>query len=206
MIAIVHGELLEKGAEKVLVDTGGIGYELFVPTRLLARLPAVGESVRFRTHLEVREDRWTLFGFENVREVEAFHLLTSVQGVGAKIGLGILSAYEVPQIARAIAEGNLKFFTQVSGVGKRTGNRILLELKEKVSPFLAEGLAPVDSLDPAQMATGPGVQSELEEALRGLGFQTREVEKAIDGALAKEGAEAPLPKLLKAALASMKQP
>jgi Holliday junction DNA helicase RuvA len=189
MIAIVQGTLLEKGLEHILVDTGGIGYRIRVPLRTLAELGDPGDKVCLRTHLDVREDSWTLYGFSCQEEVDLFHLLTSVNGVGPKIALAILSVHDVPEIAQGILEEDSRMFTRVSGVGKKTAARLLLELKEKVQPYVLA----LTSLPAGRGASGskvgrvgkPAVDEEVRQALLALGFQIAEIDEALKAAREK---------------------
>lgn len=207
MIAIVQGELLEQGQEHILLNTGGIGWRILVPLRTLAEIGPVGAQICLRTHLEVRAESWTLFGFETAAEVEFFHLLTSVNGVGPKMGLAILSVHDVPQIARAIVEEDLKMFTRVPGIGKKTAQRLLLELSEKARPYIIGSAAASPVLSPGKAAqTAPaGPFEEVRQALAALGFQGKEIEAAAESAIAELGDGADTSALLKSALAHFRQ-
>jgi Holliday junction DNA helicase RuvA len=208
MIAIVQGTLLEKGLDHILVDTGGIGYRIRVPLRTLAEMGDPGSQICLRTHLEVREDSWTLFGFTSPEEVDLFHMLTSVNGVGPKMALAIMSVHDVPQIARGIVEENTRMFTQVSGVGKKTAARLLLELKEKVQPYVL-ALTASQSGKPSLTGRGAGkpaaIEEEVQEALLALGFLAREVDEALVVARAEAGDQLDAGSLLKRALAYFRQ-
>lgn len=203
MIAFVQGTLSEQGHDHILLDTGGIGYRLFVPLRTLAELGPVGSRIQLRTRLEVREDSWTLYGFRTADEVTMFEHLTSVTGVGPKMAMGVLSVHTVPEIARGIAEGDEKMFTRVSGVGKKTAARLLLELGEKVRRFLQVPVPGPRGASPRVAAAGPAAEVRL--ALESLGFQGAEVEAALEAAEAAEGAEASAQALLRSALAHFRR-
>lgn len=208
MIAIVQGTLLEKGLDHILVDTGGIGYRVRVPLRTLAEMGELGSRVCLRTHLEVREDSWTLFGFTSPEEVEMFHMLTSVNGVGPKMALAILSVHDVPQVARGIASEDERMFTRISGVGKKTAGRLLLELKEKVQHLaipltrVPVGAAPASEVP----SSSPGkVADEVRQALSALGFQAREIDEALEVAAREAGEDPVAGTLLRHALAFFRQ-
>lgn len=207
MIAIVQGALLEQGHDHILLDTGGIGWRILVPLRTLAEIGPVGAQICLRTHLEVRAESWTLFGFKTSAEVDFFHMLTSVNGVGPKMALAILSVHDVPQIARAIVEEDLKLFTKVPGIGKKTAQRLLLELGEKARPYIIGSVAGVgvaaDLLPGGATARGPF--DEVREALAALGFQGQEIDAAAEAAIADLGDAADTSALLKAALAHFRQ-
>ncbi len=201
MIAIVQGRLLEQGQDHIIIDTGGIGYKVYVPVRTLAEFGPLGSEVCLRTHLSVREDSWTLFGFLSPEEVEMFHHVTSVSGIGPKLGLSILSAYTVSQIARGITGQDAKMFTSISGVGKKTVGRLLLELKEKVGAYAIDLTSlPGTGTKPAASQVSNGAEDEVRLALEALGFQGPEVVASVSKAIEELGAQAPVPKLLKKAL------
>lgn len=173
-----------------------------MPLRTLAEIGPVGSQICLRTHLEVRAESWTLFGFQTADEVAFFHMLTSVNGVGPKMALAILSVHEVPQIARAIVEEDLKMFTRVPGIGKKTAQRLLLELSEKAKPYIIGAVGPVvgGGTVEAPVAT-PGPFDEVRQALAALGFQGKEIDAAAQTAVAELGEDADTSALLKAALA-----
>lgn len=131
MIARLTGLIIEKGANSVVIDVGGVGYELQVPTRLVTGL-VLDEPATFFVAEHIKEDTYNLMGFATADERAMYYQLTSVNGVGPKAGMTILSAHEVADIQKAIAESNLKIFSDVSGVGGKTAQRIILELKGKL--------------------------------------------------------------------------
>ena len=137
MIALLTGTLALKEADRVVVKTtSGVGYECFVPTRSLASLPAPGQSVELFTHLAVREDALTLFGFATAAERQVFQRLMTVSGVGPRLALALLSQLSAERIVRAIRERDLAALSSVSGVGKKTAERVVLELKDKTDDLL----------------------------------------------------------------------
>ncbi len=132
MIASVSGRLERKGADRVVVQVGGVGLRLLVPLTVAAEMGDVGDSVYLLTHLQVREDALTLYGFSNQEQLSLFEMLIGVNGVGPSVALGILSAGSADDIEAAIAGGNHRFFSSVPRVGPKLAQRIVLELKGKV--------------------------------------------------------------------------
>jgi holliday junction DNA helicase RuvA len=169
MIAGVKGKIEAIGSGWVVVDVGGISFQVFLPTSTLARLGAVGQEVKLHTHLAVREDNLSLYGFSSARELSLFQTLTTVKGIGPKLGLAMLSAMEVEQLTLAIASGDADLLTTISGIGQKTANRIVLELKDKV------GAAWMVSQD---MEAAQG-NSEVIEALISLGYSVSEAGHAV---------------------------
>src|SRR2546421_7409117 len=179
MIAHVRGRLASKSADRVVLETaGGVGYELVVPLGVMERLPSAGAEVMLATELVVREDGWALYGFLDDMERRFFQRLTSVSGVGPKIGIALLSALGVERGARALREKNIGLLSSVSGIGRKTAERIALELGEKVEEFTA---AP-------SIAIPEGAEAAL-KALERLGYGVPEADRAIRQALGGNGTE-----------------
>jgi len=177
MIAQVRGRLAAKSADRVVVETpGGVGYEVVVPLGVMERLPAAGTEVTLATELVVREDGWALYGFLDEAERRFFQRLTSIQGVGPKIGIALLSSLGVERGARALREKNIALLSSVNGIGKKTAERLALELGEKVEDFTE---APAISV-PA------GAEAAL-KALERLGYGTAEADRAVRQVLAGNG-------------------
>src|SRR5918992_3977627 len=149
MIASVSGEVLVRRADHVVIDAGGVGYALFVSAETLRSVPAVGKRATLHAHLVAREDALNLYGFASEEERDLFLKLISVGGVGPKVALAALSGGPVRELVRAIAAGDAKRFQAVPGIGKRTAERIIVELREKVAGEL-EG----DADEIAVTATG----------------------------------------------------
>ena len=143
MIAYLKGILESKSPAMAVVECGGVGYECFIPLSTYDRLPATGAEVKLLTCHVVREDAQTLYGFSSNDEKTTFELVTSVSGVGPKLALAVLSGMTVGELQFAIAEGNSKRLATVKGIGKKTAERIVVELKDKVNPIeaLANGKA-----------------------------------------------------------------
>jgi Holliday junction DNA helicase RuvA len=190
MIAHVRGRLASKSADRVVVETsGGVGYEVVVPLGVMERLPAAGAQVTLATELVVREDGWALYGFLDESERRFFQRLTSVSGVGPKIGIAVLSALGVERGARALREKNIGLLSSVSGIGKKTAERLALELGEKVEDFTAAPSADVPA----------GAEAAL-RALERLGYATPEADRAVRQALAGNGTDTETEVLVRRAL------
>ena len=178
MIASVSGEVLVRRPDRVVVDTGGVGYSLAVSVETLRAVPAVGKRVFLHAHLVARDDSLSLYGFADEQERDLFLQLTSVSGVGPKVAIAALSGGPARELLRAIAAGDAKRFQAVPGIGKRTAERIIVELREKVAGQI-EGDA-----DGAEISiSGPeDPRSLAREGLLNLGYTPQEAERLLDGA------------------------
>ena len=189
MIALLTGTLAIKEADRVVVKTAaGVGYECFVPTRSLEQLPPPGHPVELHTHLVVREDAHTLFAFTSAEERRVFQRLITVSGVGPKLALALLSALSGERLVRAIRERDLAVLSSVSGVGKKTAERVVLELKDKTDDLRGESGAPVTMTSDAAV-----------KALVRLGYTAAEADEAVRRALVADGT-LETPALVKASL------
>ena len=166
MIAFLEGEVVDKGAGRVVLDVGGVGYELIVPTSVLAAMPAVGARARVHTRMVVREDSMTLYGFASPDERELFDLLTGVTGVGPKVALAFLSSLTPDALRRAVVAGDADALTVVPGVGKKVAQRVVLDLRDKLGGEGAEIIA-----------IGP--LADVREALLALGLSPIEASKVM---------------------------
>ncbi|WP_085317760.1 Holliday junction branch migration protein RuvA [Derxia lacustris] len=194
MIGKLTGRLLEKTPPTVLVDVHGVGYEVDVPMSTFYALPPLGETVSLRTHFVVREDAQLLYGFATEAERAAFRQLLKISGVGARIALAVLSGLSVDELALAIVQQEAAQLVRVPGIGKKTAERLLLELKGKIG-------APAGGL-PAGLDGAPGTaandadQSDVLNALVALGYSEREavavVKKLPPGASVEDGIRAAL--------------
>ena len=190
MIAHVRGRLASKSADRVVVETaGGVGYEIVVPLGVMEKLPAAGAEVTLATELVVREDGWALYGFLDQSERRFFQRVTSIAGVGPKIGIALMSALGVERGARALREKNIALLSSVSGIGKKTAERLALELGEKVEDF-AE----------APSVTVPAGADAALKALERLGYGVPEADQAIRQALAGNGTDTETEVLVRRAL------
>ena len=182
MIAHLTGRLLEKGPQNVIVDVGGVGYRVMIPVSTFYRLGDEGSEVRLRVHTHVREDILQLYGFGTTREQQLFEKLIGVSGVGPRLALAILSGIEPPELAAALRGGDIPRLNRIPGVGKKTAERLVLELKDKVQPEPEEdGAAATAPETPA----GPG--EDLVLALLHLGYTRQDAERGSERAL-REGA------------------
>jgi Holliday junction DNA helicase RuvA len=191
VIASVRGELLRRMPGDVVIEAAGVGYRLAVSAETLARLPAAGEEARLLTHLVMRDDTMQLYGFASDSERELFLMLIGVQSVGPKVALAVLSGGAPRELLNAIASGDSARFQAVPGIGKRTAERIIVELREKVAGKATDDIVVrrTGSDDPRTLAR---------EGLLGLGFTPQEVDKLLDGA-AGETPEDLIAEALKAA-------
>ena len=181
MIVSLRGQLTEVAADRLVLETGGVGYGLLVPGRLAAGLSRrVGEEIFLLTYLHVRDDGLQLFGFDGPRERRFFLWLIGISGVGPKVALAILSAYSAADLETAVVRGDDKKFESISGIGKKLAQRLLIELKDKVGADLES--APVSAA--GADATGAPADHFLEArvALQNLGLSLREAEAALQGA------------------------
>jgi Holliday junction DNA helicase RuvA len=174
VIAHLRGQLAKRTPQEVVIDVGGVGYRVFVPLSTYYRLGEEGSAASLVIHTHVREDALSLFGFATAGEHSLFERLISVNGVGPKLALGILSGIDAPELVAAIRASDLVRLTRVPGVGKKTAERLILELKDKLPP--TEG-APLAS------ATPSAVKADLLSALANLGYSRHEAERAVDRAL-----------------------
>jgi holliday junction DNA helicase RuvA len=174
MIALVSGTVAVRRGDHVVVDCGGVGYRLSVSAETLRRVPAVGNSVVLHTHMVVRDDALLLYGFATEEERELFLMLLGVQSVGPKVALAVLSGGPPRELLKAIAAGDSARFQAVPGIGKRTAERIIVELREKVDVAVPEQAISVMRADePRALAR---------EGLLELGYSASEADRLLDGA------------------------
>ena len=187
MIGRLTGTLAGKSPPQVLVDAGGVGYELDVPMSTFYNLPALGERVTLLTHFVVREDAQLLFGFLSAEERATFRLLIKISGVGPRTALSILSGLSVAELAHAVAAQQAGRLVKVPGIGKKTAERLLLELKGKLGTDLAT---------PATAASD--AQADIVQALVALGYNEREAAAALKALPAEVGVSEGIKLALKA--------
>lgn len=193
MIALLRGEIVSRRPDSVIVACGGVGYRLAVSAQTLAAVAPVGSEVALHTHLIVRDDALQLYGFASEEERELFLMLLGVQSVGPKVALAVLGAGSAAELYAAIAAGDSARFQAVPGIGKRTAERIIVELREKVGESLGEGII-------ARRVADAAPRQVAREGLLELGFAPAEVERLLADA---EGATAE--ELLAAALRATRQ-
>lgn len=198
MIAFLSGKLLEKQANVAIVDVGGVGYEVSIPLSTFYELGDVGSDVELRIYTHVREDAIQLFGFKSQRERDLYLRLISVQGVGAKSGITMLSGMSADEIIMAIRTDNVARLTSIPGVGRKTAERLVIELRDKVAELALDGAAQRDKVTGSEL-TGDAVFDDALSALINLGYQRNAAEKALRTA-AQEGIEMTVQKLLRRSL------
>jgi Holliday junction DNA helicase RuvA len=198
MIAFLSGKLQEKSANSVIVDVGGVGYEVAIPLSTFYEIGEVGETVELRVYTNVREDAIQLFGFKTQREKDLYLKLISVQGVGAKSGITMLSGMSADEIVAALRTENLAKLTSIPGVGRKTAERLVVELRDKVGE-LSAGVSAGTSVSAVAGVGSEGIYDDALSALVNLGYQKNAAEKALQQAT-QDGVEANVQKLLRAAL------
>jgi len=176
MIGRISGTLVEKNPPSITVDVQGLGYEVDVPMSTFYNLPATGEKVVLHTHLIVREDGHFLYGFASEGERSAFRQLLKISGIGARTALAVLSGMSVAELAQAVTLQEAGRLTKVPGIGKKTAERLLLELRDRLPKTLATGGARVGAGD-----TAPDAASDIMNALIALGYNEREALSAMKG-------------------------
>jgi Holliday junction DNA helicase RuvA len=169
MIAGLRGKLESVNSDSAIVNVGGIAFQVYMPTTTLSALGAIGREVRLHTHLHLREDNVSLYGFASAEELKLFEILLDVSGIGPKLALAMLSAMSVERMVTAIATGSIDLLTMVPGIGKKTANRIVLELKDKIG---------------AGWITAPAAQfaeenADVVAALVSLGYSVSEANRAV---------------------------
>jgi Holliday junction DNA helicase RuvA len=181
MIGSLRGRLTVKQPPQLLIEVGGVGYELEAPMSTFYALPAPGEEVRLLTHLVVREDAQVLYGFMREEERRLFRLLIKVSGVGPKIALAILSGSDADAFASCIAAGDTASLIRIPGIGRKTAERLVLELRDRVTTHA--GATPT-----LGEATGGGPRGEALAALSALGYRPAEATRMVDAAVGEGGA------------------
>jgi len=177
VIALVRGTVAVRRGDHVVIDCGGVGYRLSVSAETLRHVPAIGLKATLHTHLIVRDDAMTLYGFATEEERELFLMLLAVQSVGPKVALAVLSGGSPRQLLEALAGGDSARLQAVPGVGRRTAERIIVELREKVAAADA-GTAPA----PIRALRAQGPRAIAREGLLGLGYSAQEADELLDGA------------------------
>ncbi len=197
MIGQLRGKLAEKRPNQILVDVGGVGYVCFVPLSTFAALGELHTEITLLIHTHVREDALSLYGFVSSREKHLFELLLSASGVGPSLALKILSGMSVDELVPAIRGSDLARLTKIPGVGRKTAERMVVELKDKLEAVVIEAQRPAPS-SPA------GEEADVVSALVNLGYEARVAEKAVEEAR-KEPGITNFEKLLRTALQALSQ-
>jgi Holliday junction DNA helicase RuvA len=188
MIGRLNGTLVEKSPPRLLVDVGGIGYEVDVPMSTFFNLPAVGEHVQLLTHFIVREDAQVLFGFLSAAERHTFRELVRISGVGPRTALSVLSGLSVVELAQAVSRQDGARLVKVPGIGKKTADRLLLELKGRLGADLSQ----------PQVGAPSEAQADIVQALIALGYNEREAQAALKALPADVGVTDGIKQALKA--------
>jgi len=178
VIAHLAGTLREKHLQRLIVDVGGVGYEVIVPLSTMYAIGEPGARVEVRIHTHVREDALQLYGFATPLEQLLFEKLIAVSGIGPKVALSILSGIEPAELMRAIRTSDVARLTRIPGVGKKTAERVVLELKDRLPPAIGGAPEPTES-----MGEPDDVRTDLLSALSNLGYQRGAVEKTVDKVL-----------------------
>src|SRR5881296_266444 len=195
MITFLDGKLVNALPTQATIDVGGVGYEVFIPLSSYDKLPVAGQPIRILTHLAIREDAHVLYGFMTSAERDLFRLLiNNVSGIGPKIALNVLSGMNVVAFRGAVASSDVKALAQISGVGKKTAERIVVELRDKIGP------AGAWEASSAQRALSPEDQkvNDATLALMALGFKQMEAHETVRAALTALGPKATVEELVRA--------
>jgi len=192
VIGQLRGQILRKSPQEVVLDVAGVGYRVLIPVSTFYRLGEAGANVDLRVHTHVREDALSLYGFLSESEQALFERLIDVAGVGPKLALNILSGIEAPELVAALREADVVRLTRIPGVGKKTAERLVLELREKMAALAGAG-------DAAPAAAPGGMKQDLLSALVHLGYSRPEAVKGAERAL-REDAEGRFEDLLRRSL------
>ena len=200
MIAHLSGTLLSKQATSVIVDVSGVGYEVNIPLSTFYDLENEGSNVKLRIYTHVKEDALQLYGFKTARERELFINFISVSGIGPKLGIALLSGMSADELIACIKSNNLARLTLIPGVGKKTAERLIVDLREKMAALsVAQVEEPGGKTKASEEPTEDSVRSEALSGLMNLGYQRSAAEKAVDAALA-EGGDITVESILKRSL------
>lgn len=199
MIAYLKGTLAKKASEAIIVDVHDVGYEVEISSQTFDQLPAEGKDLKLLIHHHITDNDQRLFGFFSSDEKELFELLNGVKGVGPKLGLKILSGLPAPDIIQAIVQADKTALSQISGIGKKTAERMILELKDKIGE-----IATTAGTVPSGSVSG-NLKDEAISALESLGFKKRDAEKAVVAAARENDAGGDVQLLIKNALSQLKR-
>ncbi len=200
MIAFLAGKILEKEANSVIIDVGGVGYEATIPLSTFYELGDIGADASLRIYTYVREDSLQLFGFKTLQERELFLKLITVSGIGPKVAISMLSGMNADEIIAAIRTDNLALLTSIPGIGKKTAERLVIELRDKVVALAAKAAAGTSTTIDGEIKTSSNdILEDAISALTNLGYQRNAAEKALTKAV-KEGTEMSVQRLLRRSL------
>lgn len=178
MFAYIKGSLEEKNKNNVIVENNGIGYIIFMPENSIKNLPEIGKEVKIHTYYYVREDNISLYGFNNLEELRMFELLLSVNGIGAKSAIVMISEMSPSKFALDVISGDVSSLVKIPGIGKKTAQRVILELKDKLKTESAIIQADTIEQNKLKIKTNDTID-EAVAALQVLGYQQKEIEKAL---------------------------
>lgn len=195
MIAFLRGKVLNVTSDHVIIDVNGVGYRVFIPSNLANHFSSIGKEVDLFTYFHVKEDQMQLFGFLDPGDKEMFEMLLEVGGIGPKLALGILSAVTKDKLAQAIVEEKISLLTKLPGIGKKTAQRLILELKDKIAK--SNMFFPKDNKLPDQRLDA---YNDALDALLGLGYSQKEVEPLLQAILEEKGYNISLDVLIKSVL------
>lgn len=198
MITFITGSLTEASALRAVIELNGLGYEVNIPVTTAERLPAVGKVVKLHTHVVYREDAQTLYGFATTEDRDFFRMMIEhVSGVGPKVALSIMSRLSLPLLTQAIRDSDVTTLSKCPGIGKKTAERLVIELRNRVESASAPAVAVTGS---GTSAVAAGTVNDAVAALVVLGYKTADADKAIRQAVLALGADAPTEQLIKHAL------
>jgi Holliday junction DNA helicase RuvA len=191
MIAFLRGRVLEKHPNRVIVDVNGVGYDLAVPLSTFYTVAEPGSDISLRVHTHVREDQLALYGFATALELTTFERLISISGIGPRLALAVLSGMEPRDLIGAIQRGDVARLTRIPGVGKKTAERIVVELRDRLTKELAgvEGSEDVDGVPRARSASD-AMRDDLVSALENLGYHRQAIERVLEKMAARADAPA----------------
>ncbi|MDA8235972.1 MAG: Holliday junction branch migration protein RuvA [Clostridia bacterium] len=179
MIAFLCGKLIGSSLEQIIIDVNGVGYRVYIPASILGRLPEVGKEVTVHTYFYVREDVMALYGFLEGKELELFEKLISVSGIGPKVAIGMISAISGANLIQAVIREDLKTLQNIPGIGKKTAQRIIIELKDKFAKAAAISDISAEMLIVDGSAPYSGAEDAI-QALLTLGYSQGEARNAVD--------------------------
>ena len=183
MIAFLRGRVLDKHPNKILVDVNGVGYELYVPLSTYYDVGEAGSEISLRVHTHVREDALQLFGFLTPLEQLLFERLIAISGIGPKLAIAVLSGIDSRELVVSVQRADVARLTRIPGIGKKTAERIVLELKDRLGDVM-----PADASAGVRQPTGDRLRDDLVSALENLGYHRPLAERAADAARARDGA------------------
>jgi Holliday junction DNA helicase RuvA len=190
MIGSLRGMLLEKRPPLLLIDVHGVGYEVHAPMTSFYQLPAIGSEVLLHTHFVVRDDAQLLFGFVDKQTRELFRELIRVNGLGPKMALAILSALDTDELILCVQQNNLNTLVRVPGIGRKTAERLLVELRDRVDHWTGKSdLSETQIVRTGNTSPAPSIRQDAESALLALGYKPQEAEKAIQNVLKEHAAD-----------------